>query len=192
MIETLYPIFRHWSAKGSVYLYSDPHFSDEEMKYLRPNYIGDEEQIQHINAIVQKNDTIIFLGDIGNVEYISQLKSQYRILITGNHDAGNKIYEPYFNEIYNGPLFISDKLILSHEPLNLTYAYNIHGHIHDINHINDMYHLCLSAEMINYTPVSLKNIINAGVLKNIDNIHRQTIDEQTRKKAFKDSRLLIS
>ena len=29
MIESLYEKFRHWSAKGSVYVCSDSHFEDE-------------------------------------------------------------------------------------------------------------------------------------------------------------------
>lgn len=181
MIDTLYPIFRHWSNTGSVYLYSDPHFSDEEMKWLRPNYIGDEEQIARINAAVHKNDTLIILGDIGDETLISNIKSKYKILITGNHDKGNSIYEPYFNEIYNGPVFISNKLLLSHEPLDINYAYNIHGHIHNMNYCGDNYHLCISAENINYTPINLKTIIKSGVLNKIDDIHRQTIDYQSSK-----------
>ena len=30
MISILYDIFKKWSAKGSVYIISDPHFSDAE------------------------------------------------------------------------------------------------------------------------------------------------------------------
>ena len=30
MINNLYDVFKKWSAKGSVYIISDPHFSDKE------------------------------------------------------------------------------------------------------------------------------------------------------------------
>lgn len=30
--------------------------------------------------------------------------------------------------MYEGPLCVSDKIILSHEPLNIPYMLNIHGH----------------------------------------------------------------
>ena len=51
MISILYDIFKSWSAKGSVYIYSDPHFNDSEMKYIRKDYIGDEDQIKRINLV---------------------------------------------------------------------------------------------------------------------------------------------
>ena len=72
----LYPCFKHWlSTEGNknnaIWFYSDPHFADTEMPYIRKNYIGDEEQVKRINSKVGKNDTIIFLGDImANVKTI--------------------------------------------------------------------------------------------------------------------------
>ena len=30
MINSLYDVFKKWSTKGSVYIISDPHFSDKE------------------------------------------------------------------------------------------------------------------------------------------------------------------
>ena len=35
-----------------------------------------------------------------------------------------------FDEIYEGPLFINEKICLSHEPIELKFGVNIHGHIH--------------------------------------------------------------
>ena len=232
MTNSIYDTFAaRWLHGGSIWLYSDPHFSDEEMKYLRKNYIGDEEQVKRINSKIGKHDTIIFLGDIGNVEWIKKVRG-YKVLIMGNHDAGatnyqrvvNKIstfnseeltnedrkmivanakeiiqhpekikMDKYFHqriednhlfdEVYEGPLMISDKIILSHEPLDFPpYFYNIHGHDHSKCGHNDEYHFNVCAEHIDYTPVQLSSIIRSGVLKNIDNIHRITIDEATRKK----------
>ena len=44
MTNSIYDTFAaRWLHGGSMWLYSDTHFSDEEMKYLRKNYIGDEE-----------------------------------------------------------------------------------------------------------------------------------------------------
>ena len=35
MIDSLYNCFKHWSSKGSVYIYSDPHFGDLDSYKLR-------------------------------------------------------------------------------------------------------------------------------------------------------------
>lgn len=173
----LYDAFEHWHEKGSVWLYSDPHFSDEEMKYLRKNYIGDDEQVKRINSVLGKNETIVFLGDIGNVYFFKKIKG-YKVLITGNHDRGNAHYKDYFNEIYDGPLFISNKILLSHEPINYPYALNIHGHDHSNWFPKDDNHINVCAEHIDYIPISLNKIVKSGALANISDIHRATIDKR--------------
>lgn len=227
MYKHLYDIFRHWYHGGTVYFYSDPHFSDPEMKYLRKNYIGDEEQVKRINRVVGKNDTIIFLGDIHNIEFIRKIRG-YKVLIQGNHDTGATNYKKtkldllankseftleelkkslcrnypkykfnitftsaywhielddcLFDEVYEGPLMISEKILLSHEPIDLPFVFNICGHDHSNTQFKDDRHYNMCAEHINYTPVCIKEIINSGKLKNIDSIHRQTIDKATERK----------
>lgn len=236
MIKTLYSPFRKWTEKGTLWIYSDPHFSDPDMVELRKNYIGDDEQIARINSKVGKNDTIIFLGDIGNEEMIRKIRG-YKVLIMGNHDKGASKYErqiatlcvakdfmdknkacdimttkypgwkivigsdvyhkpaPFerwvvtadnglFDEVYEGPLFISEKLILSHEPIYLPYAFNIHGHDHSNWHTDDR-HLNVCAEHIDYYPINLDKEIKNGLLSKVESIHRQTIDRATLKKKIK-------
>lgn len=180
MYKHLYDQFRHWfhEDRGSVWFYSDPHFSDEKMKFIRKNYIGDEEQVRRINSKVGKWDTLVILGDVGNVEYVNKLRG-YKVLIMGNHDSGASNYKPYFDEVYEGPLIISEKIILSHEPISYSFMLNIHGHDHSgwesSLHNNWYWNMC--AEHIDYTPVNLNKIIESGALKAIDSIHRITIDE---------------
>lgn len=260
----LYEQFRHWlnAKNGQVYFYSDPHFNDGEMSYLRKNYIGDEGQVARINSKIGRNDTLVILGDVGDIDYVKKIRG-YKVLITGNHDAGSSNYkrvvrekqvpcEPYlsspssnlylqalklfpndilkqtgyissiysearwkaidvlknepdfvslrkenitdrralpqswtvhydnklFDEVYDGPLFISPKLLLSHEPIDYPYALNIHGHDHS-NWYRGPWHTNMCAEYIDYTPVSLKMIVSSGVLKDIQDIHRATIDKAT-------------
>ena len=91
MLSSLYKPFQKWSELGTIWVISDPHLSDPEMVHLRKNYIGDEEQIKRINSKVGKKDTIIFLGDIGNIELIKQIRG-YKVLIMGNHDSGATNY----------------------------------------------------------------------------------------------------
>lgn len=236
MIEQLYKCFQHWSEKGTVWVYSDPHFNDEEAA----NYgrISDEEQLKLINSKVGKNDTIIILGDVGDLSYARRIKGR-KILICGNHDLGAsnyqkeikyfrfdmeknskdsvitwaketypeyaiEVYEGYtishapfefwavkvdnklFDEVYTGPLFIGEKLLLSHEPINFPFALNLHGHCHNgqqnSNHIN-----CCS-NVINYTPVSLNQICKSGALKKVESLHRATIDTATERKIKREKR----
>lgn len=88
-----------------------------------------------------------------------------------------------FDEVYEGPLMINDRLILSHEPIeNLPkYMFNIHGHDHSGWFKSD-HHMNMCAEHINYTPVNLIDLIKKGLLKNVDSIHRITIDNATTRK----------
>ena len=99
MIKGLYDSFaKRWYHGGSIWFYSDPHFGDEEMKYLRKNYIDDEEQVKRINSKIGKNDTIIFLGDIGDVEFIKKIRG-YKVLVMGNHDKGASNYQKQVEKI---------------------------------------------------------------------------------------------
>ena len=249
MLPQLYKTFQDWSAKGSIWVYSDPHFGDLDCKIMDPNWITPEEQVKKINDKVKKGDTLIILGDIGNLEYIKRIKAGYKILISGNHDVGltnykktvtheikeifaecvdeekykidvaierksfhKYLYEKYpyakiniqeryefhspfhffdatiddnlFDEVYGGPLFISDKILLSHEPIDIPFGLNIHGHVHDglggLSKDNSKYNVC--SNCINYEPQNLSEIIKSGCLKNRDTIHRLTIDKATKKK----------
>lgn len=182
MIKTLYPPFRKWTETGTLWAYSDPHFSDPEQVHLRKNYISDDEQVSRINSKVGKKDTIIFLGDIGNEEMIRRIRG-YKVLIMGNHDKGATNYTDIFDEVYEGPLFIAEKLVLSHEPVILPFAFNIHGHEHC--YIFRDHHLNVCAEHINYYPVNLDREIKRGLLSKVDSIHRITIDRATERKSNK-------
>lgn len=175
MIKTLYPFARKWSERGSVYLYSDPHFDDDDCLLMDPNWPLPDEQISNLKKYCHKNDTLLLLGDIGNPEYLKQLKC-YKVLITGNHDPGLLNFEKYFDEMYSGPLFISDRILLSHEPFPyIPYIINIHGHDHGGRFIDQ--HLNVCSNVINFTPVNLGKIIKDGtLLQGVPTIHRYTID----------------
>ena len=282
MINSLYDIFKSWSAKGSVYIYSDPHFGDRESFEFRkangklPENVDSIEvldyyQIQSINKVVSKNDTLIILGDVGDIEKVKKLKAGYKVLLLGNHDRGagyykrkyyikepleflpgefriidpitnkvlgtlthcvnhNKEFQKFivdniekikfenlpktkdgkldtpatielltkkinefdldnhlFDEVYSGPLMISDKIILSHEPIIPCpeYLVNLHGHTHDKPFIyivdGKTYHnFC--AEAINYKPCSLSEMIKHGLLSSVDDIHWVTVDKAVTRK----------
>ena len=180
MILTLYEPFRHWSDGGSVYILSDLHFDDKDCQLMNPGWITQQEQVAIINSMVMKNDTFICLGDVGNPEHVKDIKARKKILILGNHDAKGA-YKNVFDEIYTGPLFIADKILLSHEPVyGLPWCLNIHGHDH--NNVEPYKERCkhinLAANVCGYTPINLGKIIKEGVLADVPSIHRMTIDRQ--------------
>lgn len=181
-IAGLYKIFDHWHAQGTVWIYSDPHFSDEELAAGQPNRPADAEQIENINRKVGRKDTLIILGDVGDIEAVRKLRG-YKILIMGNHDSGRTNYEGVFNEVYEGPLMISEKLILSHEPIDVPWAFNIHGHVHNRNHKNDKRHFNACAEAIDFSPINFNQWMKQGHFSRIETIHRSTIDSATARKA---------
>lgn len=91
-IAGLYKIFNHWHAEGTVWIYSDPHFNDSDLKagINRPDA---DELVRRINAKCGRKDTFICLGDIVDVEYVRKIRAKYKILICGNHDRGASNYE---------------------------------------------------------------------------------------------------
>ena len=192
MILSLYPCFQHWSEKGAVYLVSDTHFEDLDRKFMR-YFISNEDQWYILNNTCHKNDTLLHLGDVGNLEYIKRLKCK-KVLIMGNHDQSIERMEEVFDEVYSGPLWITKKLILSHEPICIEagitkepIAFNIHGHDHSGEYYNDDYHLNIAQNVFGYIPLNLGQFIGKGrVLKTINDIHRVTIDNATIRKESKN------
>ena len=176
LIKTLYPTFRRWSEKGSVWLVSDTHFDDPNRELMWYELTTDE-HFKKIKDVCHKNDTLIHLGDVGNKEYFKEIKS-HKVLILGNHDHKPAYYEDCFDEIYDGPLFIADKILLSHEPILGDCWLNLHGHDHSARFFCSPYHVNFAANVAGFAPISLKKIIDWGLLKNIQNIHRLTIDKQ--------------
>lgn len=178
MISSLYKPFQHWSEKNGIHIISDLHFGeDEDLRKAYPNRPSPEEMIKNINQKVGKNGTLIICGDAGLPEYVSQLKG-YKVLIAGNHEPGLENFKDIFDEIYGGCLIIHPHIILSHEPVQFPYAYNIHGH----NHNGFQFlkgHMNVCADVINYTPVNFNQFIKSGKLKECIDIHRETIDTAT-------------
>lgn len=187
MIDTLYDTFKHWSANGSVYIISDTHFEDEDCKLMDPLWISPQRQIE-ILKIAHKTDTLVVLGDVGNPEWFGQLKC-HKVLVLGNHDAGKSVYleNGLFDEVYEGALFIADRILLSHEPVNgLPWCLNIHGHDHADANVDQVgHHLNLAANVCGYTPINLGREIKRGLLSGIENMHRSTIDNATRRKQIR-------
>lgn len=188
MIPSLYPCFQRWAATGSVYIISDTHFDDADCKIMDPDWITPEEHLAIINKKVHKCDTLIHLGDVGNPEYISRIKA-HKVLLMGNHDVSVTKFEPYFDEIYAGPLMIAEKIILSHEPIEgVDWAFNIHGHDHNPRNQGDRLHKNLAANAVGFQVFSLGDLIKSGIMSPVKSLHRDTIDTATKKSIKKKRR----
>lgn len=180
MIQGLYKIFDHWHTRGTVWICSDPHFDDPEMVHLTPDKPSSEELVKLINSKVGRHDTLIILGDICNPEWVKQLRG-YKILIAGNHDAGLSNYSEIFDEVYGGPLMIGEKLILSHEPVDVPWAFNIHGHDHSGWHGDDDHHLNVCLDLNKWIPLNFNRLMKNGIASKVESIHRETIDRATKR-----------
>lgn len=233
MLPGIYDAFQHWGEQ-TVWIYSDPHFSDEDLEYGIKNRPSDEEQIRRINAKAGRKDTLIILGDVGNIECVRKLRAGRKVLICGNHDLGatrykrevvkrifdqdihpfvQEIYDimnaeypgwhirvveewefhaPFkrwiayadnmlFDEVYEGALIVGEKLILSHEPVEIPWLYNIHGHDHAGRKRKN--HLNVCSDVIGYEPVNLTQKLKSGLMSAVTTIHRETIDSATERKA---------
>lgn len=85
-----------------------------------------------------------------------------------------------FDEVYEGPLMISEKLILSHEPVDVPWAFNLHGHDHT-GRKSDERHFNVCADVIGYTPINFNQWMKSGFLSKVETIHRSTIDKAVSK-----------
>lgn len=180
MINSLYEPFRPWSAQGTIWIISDTHFKDTDLEKGILGRPSAEELVRRINSKVGRKDTLILLGDVGDVECARALRG-YKVLVMGNHDSGARNYRGIFSEIYEGPVMISEKIILSHEPLNIDWAFNIFGHCHDLsNYVPGGLNVC--ADVIDYTPINFNQFLKSGRLREIKPLHRRTIDRATERK----------
>lgn len=86
-----------------------------------------------------------------------------------------------FDEVYSGVLSIGEKLILSHEPIDVPWAFNIHGHRHT-KQPNDDHHLNACLDATGYQILNLNQLMKDGLTSKVETIHRDTIDRATERK----------
>jgi len=153
---------------GRIFFFSDPHFGHRNMAIKR-GFETVEEHDEHIvekwNSVVTKRDTVYLVGDItmekANYGILSRLNGFIKGVL-GNHDKPQHVLEllKYINSVC-GMIKVKG-FILTHCPIHDSevdrFIGNIHGHVHE-NSINDKRYFNVSAENINYTPISLEDII---------------------------------
>ena len=85
-----------------------------------------------------------------------------------------------FDRVFQGPVMIGEKLILSHEPVHVDWAMNIHGHVHDPHHQDNAHHLNICPDATgNFEPINFNRLMKSGFMSKIQTIHRSVIDKAT-------------
>jgi len=160
------------------YFYSDPHFSHEAMLKYEPirgeMFLNvpemNEYLIKEYNKVVNRTDTVYFLGDISfcgkdETERLIRRMKGNKVLILGNHDRSRspKFWmDVGFNWASKLPVIWENGIILSHEPIiefGGVVPKNIHGHLHSKT-TGLANHFCASVESTNFKPVSWEEIKN--------------------------------
>lgn len=171
-----------WKDYQTVWVISDTHFGDEELAAGMPDRLMGEHLVKLINSKVGRKDVLIHLGDVGDLEFAKQLRG-HKVLIMGNHDSGKTNYADIFDEVYEGPVMLGEKLLLSHEPINVPWAFNIHGHDHAGKHVHKGgLNVCIDANGMGYCPINLNQFLKSGPTANIQSLHRGTIDKAVDRK----------
>lgn len=183
MIEGLYKCFEHWGQRGGVWVISDTHFGEDDLKKAFPARPSDEQLLKQINSKVGKNGVLIHLGDVGDLDCARRLKG-YKILVMGNHDQSATKFQGIFDEIYQGPLMVNERLLLSHEPVDIDWAFCLHGHTHHL-YVRRPGHLCVCSDVVGYMPVNFNQFVKSGRLSEVTPLHRITIDKATERKKLK-------
>lgn len=159
-----------------TFFIADTHFGEENIiLYGNRPYASarlmDMDMFRKWNDTVGDDDIVYHLGDFGAVGYeeklLKELKGQI-YLIKGNHDKkSNAEYRDYgFKEVYDFPIIWNDFYLLSHQPkyMNAYMPYALFfGHIHcsPLYKTVSPQSFCVSAERINYTPISFEEIREA-------------------------------
>lgn len=94
--------------------------------------------VRQLAKKIKPGDNVYMLGDYGDIDklwYIDELAyvGAHTIFIAGNHDkfADKEKFEQYFDEVYWHPIYLSERLIVSHFPQALWPGQcNLMGHLH--------------------------------------------------------------
>ena len=151
-----------------------------------------QEHDKYITECIEKwlhkltpEDTFYFIGDFGRPDSktLSELTRIFvatkchKVAIRGNHDHETEtgIMKTLFDEVYDYPIWISHRIVLSHFPCAVwNDQLNIHGHLHG-SVLDSPNHLCASLHVAGYQPIN-NNIAN-GCLGRLQKYNRRFLWE---------------
>lgn len=111
---------------------------------------------------VKPRDEVWVLGDWGdtNALWVMGLFNCKTFFVYGNHDAAADIekFKIYFDEVYKYPVYLSNKLVVSHIPVAVfDDQINVHGHLHGAV-LDSPNYICCSLHVANYKPITDQHI----------------------------------
>ena len=129
-----------------------------------------------------EGSTLWFLGDFGDLSYLYVFnffkeKGININFMLGNHDHQEDIpyIQKFVDKIYEYPVYISQKIVLSHFPVAVySDQCNIHGHLHGAK-LQDINHLNASLHVANYRPITDNNV--AAVFAKLPKFNRHFLWE---------------
>ena len=159
-----------------LWFLSDPHAGHEKIiGYCQRPFANakemDEALIERHNSVVRPQDHYYHLGDVAmkkpHLDWIGKLNGHGR-LIGGNHDVFTS--HDYHKAGYEKVMAMrvmgmpdEGKILFAHIPIHPAsmgrFRAQIHGHIHNAPGYGWPY-INISAEVINYTPVSFEQIVS--------------------------------
>ncbi len=163
-----------------IWIISDTHFNHKNIIEYESRPFQDVQtmnaaMIKNWNSIVNPNDIVIHLGDVGlgNESQLKEIIPQLngvKILIRGNHDRKSDSFflDCGFAKIYRTLMITVDgkKIYLSHTPESRPgdgekYDLHMFGHVHTKGNYPDFCHngACVCVERWNYAPINLKALI---------------------------------
>lgn len=128
------------------------------------NYIANF--MNNLSKKLKPGDEVWNLGDYGLIDYLyftdwihqAGAKAYY---VYGNHDRQSdlSVFEKYFDQVFLYPVFLSQKLVVSHFPVAVyPDTINVCGHLHGAK-LQTPNYICASIHVANYQPIS-DNYIN--------------------------------
>lgn len=157
-----------------IYFIADTHFGHKNIiEFCKRPFANVEEMDNKIislwNKTVGDGDEIIHLGDFSyrispeDTKAIFQSLRGKISLLMGNHDRRHGVEywkDIGFDKVYETPIVLDNKLLLSHEQLIDKRYLNVHGHSHENKVKRSLRNLamCVSVEQINYRPISIVDI----------------------------------
>ena len=159
----------------TTWIWSDLHLGDEMSlevfdRPFRTVHEADREMMTAWRDVVDIDDTIVCLGDIGVDGSVDETKAAQwndapgiKWLVVGNHDVDplnplNALVIDRTEATLAAPG--NPSLVLTHVPLRRVPAgwVNVHGHIHQERSPTDERHINVSVEQLDYRPARMSDI----------------------------------
>ncbi len=153
-----------WNGRGII------NFERTQFKTIEEHDEYIEEVISNLCRKLQPGDEVWNLGDFGRLdaEYLETVNwikdtGAKAYFVYGNHDAHANLsqFEKYFDQVFLYPVYLSQKLVVSHYPVAVwPDTVNVHGHLHSSKLCLPQY-INASIHVANYHPITENQVAAA-------------------------------